>query len=226
MASKFFRGFTKVFSGPKTTKFGTTKYATIGGVKPKISTKKADQIKKSNRLLKKLDKTMKKPLSPKMRTEGKKLKKEVKETQKIIYRSKFAMGGVIGAINKLRGKEENKKPKSKEEINKITSSDAYKKGDYKTKTKMLGGQVSTAKEMEEKIKKQKPSIKEKILPKKKQDRLNELRKELGMKKGGSALKPVDKEKNPGLAKLPTKVRNKMGYMKKGGSVRKFGGGKK
>ena len=36
--------------------------------------------------------------------------------------------------------------------------------------------------------------------------------------GGSALKPVDKKKNPGLAKLPTKVRNKMGYMKKGGRV--------
>ena len=39
----------------------------------------------------------------------------------------------------------------------------------------------------------------------------------GMKKGG--LKPVDKSKNPGLAKLPTSVRNKMGYMKKGGSTR-------
>ncbi len=36
----------------------------------------------------------------------------------------------------------------------------------------------------------------------------------GMKKGG--LKSVDKSKNPGLAKLPTGVRNKMGYMKKGG----------
>ena len=40
------------------------------------------------------------------------------------------------------------------------------------------------------------------------------------KDGGSALKPVDKSKNPGLAKLPTKVRNKMGYMKKGGRVHK------
>ena len=40
-----------------------------------------------------------------------------------------------------------------------------------------------------------------------------------MKKGGSALKPVDKKKNPGLAKLPKKVRNKMGYMKNGGVVR-------
>jgi hypothetical protein len=53
------------------------------------------------------------------------------------------------------------------------------------------------------------------------------------------MKPVDKKKNPGLAKaeggmlkeipadkkkslgkLPTKVRNKMGFMKKGGKVKK------
>ena len=33
------------------------------------------------------------------------------------------------------------------------------------------------------------------------------------------LKPVDKKKNPALAKLPTKVRNKMGFMKKGGRVK-------
>jgi len=37
--------------------------------------------------------------------------------------------------------------------------------------------------------------------------------------GGSALKTVDKSKNPGLAKLPTQVRNKMGYMKSGGKVK-------
>ena len=38
------------------------------------------------------------------------------------------------------------------------------------------------------------------------------------------LKPVDKKKNPGLSKLPTGVRNKMGYMKKGGPVKKNSGG--
>ena len=38
------------------------------------------------------------------------------------------------------------------------------------------------------------------------------------KSGGKVLKPVDKSKNPGLSKLPTQVRNKMGYMKKGGRV--------
>jgi hypothetical protein len=34
------------------------------------------------------------------------------------------------------------------------------------------------------------------------------------------MKPVDKEKNPGLSKLPEEVRNKMGYAKKGGKVKK------
>jgi hypothetical protein len=38
-------------------------------------------------------------------------------------------------------------------------------------------------------------------------------------KEGGALKQTDAESNPGLAKLPTDVRNKMGYMKKGGDVK-------
>jgi hypothetical protein len=33
------------------------------------------------------------------------------------------------------------------------------------------------------------------------------------------MKPVDANENPGLAKLPTEVRNKMGYMKEGGKVK-------
>jgi len=40
-----------------------------------------------------------------------------------------------------------------------------------------------------------------------------------MKTGGS-LKPVDKTKKPGLAKLPTAVRNKMGFKKNGGAMSK------
>jgi hypothetical protein len=35
-------------------------------------------------------------------------------------------------------------------------------------------------------------------------------------KEGGIMKPVDMKKNPGMAKLPTAVRNKMGYMKDGG----------
>ena len=40
----------------------------------------------------------------------------------------------------------------------------------------------------------------------------------GAKKMKKKLKPVP-AKNKGLKKLPTKVRNKMGYMKKGGRVK-------
>ncbi len=45
------------------------------------------------------------------------------------------------------------------------------------------------------------------------------------KQSGGNLKPVDTQKNPGLAKLPTNVRNRMGYAKSGGKVvsRKGGG---
>jgi hypothetical protein len=52
---------------------------------------------------------------------------------------------------------------------------------------------------------------------------------IGYKKGGKtkkcaeggSLKPTDAEENPGLAKLPTDVRNKMGYMRKGGKAKKM-----
>ena len=36
------------------------------------------------------------------------------------------------------------------------------------------------------------------------------------------MKEVDKKKNPGLAKLPKGVRNKMGYKKKGGMIKSKG----
>ena len=42
--------------------------------------------------------------------------------------------------------------------------------------------------------------------------------EIKFAKGGSALKPVNPKTQKGLSKLPRKVRNKMGYMKKGGRV--------
>lgn len=40
-----------------------------------------------------------------------------------------------------------------------------------------------------------------------------------LRKGGK-LKKVNSEKNPGLAKLPTDVRNNMGYMEMGGKMKK------
>jgi hypothetical protein len=48
------------------------------------------------------------------------------------------------------------------------------------------------------------------------DTARKLATEMGGMKDGGAMKPVDSSKNPGLSKLPSEVRNKMGYMKKGG----------
>jgi len=45
------------------------------------------------------------------------------------------------------------------------------------------------------------------------------KKSVPKKKAGGSLKPVDAGKNPGLAKLPTPVRNKMGYQKDGGKLK-------
>jgi len=47
--------------------------------------------------------------------------------------------------------------------------------------------------------------------------VKKIQKTFGSKKKN--LKKVNAKKNPGLAKLPTKVRNKMGFMKKGGAVK-------
>ena len=52
---------------------------------------------------------------------------------------------------------------------------------------------------------------------KKANMMNDM--EMDMAEGGMGLKEVDKSKNPGLAKLPTEVRNKMGYMADGGMAR-------
>ena len=79
--------------------------------KPKIGgTEKSDQIKKSNKILKELDKTMQKDMSPKLKAQGEKLKKEVKETQKQIYKADFKKGGRVGfklgkKVEKKNGKK-------------------------------------------------------------------------------------------------------------------------
>jgi len=185
---------------------------------------------------------------------GYKAIKSVKPKPRSYATKKFKarVAGIKSGVKKGTDQFQKANPKSlvtDKDIKKIQKDTSEKhikrvRKEYLREKKAFGGLLSKKKKKPET--KEQKSIKEKILPKKKKDRLNELRKELGMKKGGSALKPVDKQKNPGLSKLPTQVRNKMGYMKKGGSVkqavktitspktilrnikskRKFGGGKK
>ena len=110
-------------------------------------------------------------------------------------------GSVKKSEHPLAGREGNVKHrlKSQKELKKITDSDAYKKANYKGKTEMLGGKV--LKKMGGRIGKMGGGMMKRPM----------------MKKGGP-LKPVDPKTQKGLSKLPTKVRNKMGYMKKGGKV--------
>ena len=137
---------------------------TIKRVAPKLGTRKSDQIKKSNRMIKDLDKTLKKELGPKLRSEGEKLKKEVEKTRKQIYKSKMADGGSISPKDIEKMKEKAKPAADR-------AFDILRKFGDKKKKKNLPVIPP---------KKDKPkSIKEKIAPKKKMDRLKELRKELG-----------------------------------------------
>ena len=69
-----------------------------------------------------------------------------------------------------------------------------KKGEFvvdkiERKGKAAGGLANAVDKLKEKPKKKKDNIKEKILPEKKKNRLEELRKELGLKKGGKAKFP-------------------------------------
>ena len=61
---------------------------------------------------------------------------------------------VHSSAKSIQGSPHNKLLTSKE-IKKITSSDKYKKSNYKGKTEMLGGKTWTAAEMEKKINKKK-----------------------------------------------------------------------
>jgi len=84
----FFGGFTKVFKGPKEEKFGTTKYATIGGVKPDVTN---PLQKKKIKMLKDLGKTQRTKPEAFEKAGGDKLKKEI-----LAARTKKKKGGRIG----------------------------------------------------------------------------------------------------------------------------------
>ena len=161
----------------------------FGFTKAKTAKDRANIVrrKKSIERMEKLQKAQNK------RKEGIKASKEVKKmidtgqadrVGSSVYhrgvREKKAMGGIMSAINKLRGKEE-KKPK--------------RPGDQPMKPRDKRKPVEPIdKGPREKLKKVKPepkkeSIKDKIVDPKKKKRLDELRKELGMKKGGKAKFP-------------------------------------
>ena len=132
----------------------------------------------------------------------------------MMQRPMYKSGSTVTKGNIRHGKL-----KSQKELKKITDSKEYKKSDFGKKTKMLnvatmkkGGKVRgdiklgralvEAFGSKKTINKMKSNIQDK----------NRVKKAMG-----GSLKSVPAG-NKGLKKLPTEVRNKMGFMKKGGKV--------
>ena len=135
----------------------------------------------------------------------------------------YKAGGQVknskGTSTSTKGNIRHGKLKSQKELKTITDSKKYKDASYGDKTKMLnvatmkkGGKVRgdiklgralvEAFGSKKTINKMKSNIQD-------QNRVKKM--------GGGSLKAVPAD-NKGLKKLPTEVRNKMGYMKKGGKV--------
>jgi len=195
MASKFFKAF-NLFKGKVS--------PTIKSVKPTKdisgSVKRVTQNVSSKRI-KDVDK-----VRNKMKT-GKQMMKEAQQERKNLVDTgrafKFRSGKEI--YTTIPG--ENPKVKFASTIAKDagrTPTKKFKKGKELREKKMGGGMMGRRFGMKAGT----PN------PFKKETNVDKINKTFSSK--GKNLKTVDKKKNPGLAKLPTKVRNNMGYMKSGG----------
>ena len=169
----------------------------IVGVKPK-SGGVVDEFK--SRKMKQLGKTQRK-----LKSQDKEMGEAMGEAKKKGATRKDLVKGRKFQRDNRRAQREG--DKLRKDVLRIGKAKGGKVDDKKKTKKPLGG----------KLKKPKPGSYDYQL----QETMKPPYKRKEMKKGGKALKPVDKEKNPGLAKLPTQVRNKMGYMKNGGRVKKF-----
>jgi len=134
----------------------------------------------------------------------------------MMQRPMYKSGSTVTKGNIRHGKL-----KSQKELKKITDSKEYKKSDFGKKTKMLNvATMATGGSVEDKIRKIGLEVKASPLPKKTKNLLGKLKKAYSKRPGkkmGGSLKSVPAG-NKGLKKLPTEVRNKMGFMKKGGVV--------
>jgi len=148
-----------------------------------------------------------------------------------IVRELKADGGKAGSKKResssTKGNIRHGKLKSQKELKTITDSKKYKDASYGDKTKMLNvATMATGGSVEDKIRKIGLEVKANPLPKKTKNLLGKLKKAYSKRPGkamGGSLKAIPSE-NKGLKKLPTQVRNKMGYMKNGGRAKMRSGG--
>ena len=243
MTSKAIKGYKFVVGGKSRPGIVGVKPKS-GGVVDEFKARKLKQLGRTQRRLKSQDKEMgeaiksaqKKGLSRKDAVKGRKFQRDIRRAKregdklrKDVLRVGKAKGGQIGKPKQRRkgptpggpGEGREDAPKRKPIPRPLPPSRRPDPG-FRDRIKKIKPKPGIP--VGGKLKKPKPGSYDYQLQETMKPGYRKDRKE--MKKGGKALKPVDKEKNPGLAKLPTHVRNKMGYMKKGGRVRKFGGGKK
>jgi len=155
----------------------------------------------------KSEKAFKKNISTEVRS-GKPVKQAVAIAYSVKRDAKKADGGVVSSLKKAGFyDEESNKPKRLSIINKVTTKPERLEMVDKLflKKKADGGDVT----QDKKLIKRAFSLHDKQRHEDKKTNLSKL-------KSGGMLQSVNEDKNPGLAKLPTEVRNKMGYMKNGG----------
>ena len=217
MTSKAIKGYKFVFGGKSR--------PGIVGVKPK-SGGVVDEFKA--RKLKQLGKTQKR-----LKSQDKQVGEAVKEAQKKGLSRKDAVKGRKFQRDNRRAQREG--DKLRKDVLRVGKARGGKVDDKKKTKKPLGGKLKKPKPGSQSYQQQeimKPPYKRKEMKKggtikRKYPDGGDIPRSLQRKPMDSGdedsrrkLKPVQPDQK-GLQKLPTKVRNKMGYMKKGGRVKKF-----
>ena len=171
---------------------------TIKSVKPTKDIKgsvdrvKTDEFRKRYKAVDKAEDKMK--TGKKMMREGQKERKKLIDTGRAVQfkHTKTVSAIKPGEKDRFKGLTTEEKPKK------------FKKGKELRENKMGGGMMGRRFGMRSGT------------PFKKETDVDKIKKTFSPK--GKKLKPVDPKKQKGLSKLPREVRNKMGYMKRGGRV--------
>ncbi len=173
-------------------------------------------------------------VSPDIKSVKPNLKKSVKDTKSDEYHKRIK--SLSGSEKKIKTGREMMREGQKERKKMVDTGRAFQfkhsksyhpmqpgdKDKYKANMKVAGPQkkFKKGKELDREKKMgggmmgRRFGMKKGTNPFKKETNVDKIKKAFSPK--GKNLKPVDKKKNPGLAKLPIEVRNKMGYAKKGG----------
>ena len=163
-------------------------------IKGSVDRVKTDEFRKRYKAIDKAEGKMK--TGKKMMREGQKERKKLIDTGRAVQfkHTKTVTAIKPGEKDSFKGLTTEEKPKK------------FKKGKELDRDKKMGGGMMG----------RRFGMKLGTNPFKKETDVDKIKKTFSPK--GKKLKPVDPKKQKGLSKLPREVRNKMGYMKRGGRV--------